>query len=219
LLWAQEIGIEQSRWRKPYIKELDKGTILAWLSLGSSRCAEARYVSARKRADVHPLVFSGAGPIGNAKTYLALQVYREKALRISSQKRNIVYRIHTPISVSHQRLLDLLAEKGEDGHGVVDPTQFAFKTASEFVLHAEGKLGRDIRSTPVVDSEGGIRVTWRNGNRQVKLICPAAQSSPVYIYRSSPTGSSVRNQNVTFAALAEQLMWLLDGDQSEQPSK
>jgi len=147
------------------------------------------------------------------------QFLREKASRISRESLVIQPRIHIPISVSIQRLLDLLAEKGKDDHGAVDPTQFAFKTALEFVLYAEHILRRETRSAPVVDSEGGIRITWRHGDRQIKLICPGASSAPIYIYQSSSVGSSVLNQNVTSRTLAGRLSWLLNGDQSEQPSE
>lgn len=127
--------------------------------------------------------------------------------------RTPIDRVVAPISVSHQRLLDLLLEHGNDDYGRIDPTQFAFKTACEFVLRAESMLEWDIRSSPVVDSEGGIRVTWTNGDKQVKLFCPASANASVYIYESSPTGSSVHNQNVTVETLANRLSWLLHGDQ------
>jgi len=127
--------------------------------------------------------------------------------------------LNPPVSISLRRLLNLLQEKGEDDYGVIDPTQFAFKTAIEFVLNAESMLGREIKSSPVVDSEGGIRIAWRIGSRQVKLICPATPDGTIYVYESSPTGSSIYNQNVTFKTLAGRLAWLLHGDQSEQRSE
>lgn len=152
--------------------------------------------------------------------YSFAQFFKEKVSRISRQPWSIQARIHVPISVSIQRLLDLLSERGKDDYGALDPTQFAFKTALEFVLYAEHSLGRETRSAPVVDSEGGIRITWRNGDRQIKLICPAAPSAPIYIYQySSVGGSSVLNQNVTSTTLTGRLSWLLHGDQSEQPPK
>jgi hypothetical protein len=103
-----------------------------------------------------------------------------------------------------------LDEDGEDDYGKIGPSQYAFKTAFQLVANAVINIGRDVPSSPVVDSEGGIRVTWRCGEKIVKLICPANRDSAIYIYHSSPSGNSVRNQNVTAAALAERLAWLYD---------
>ena len=113
-----------------------------------------------------------------------------------------------PVSLS--RLVDLLDEDERDDQYEVGPTQFAFKTAFRLVQQAEAALGEEVSSSPVVDSEGGIRVTWRRGDRQIKLVCPAANNAPLYIYQSSPTGNSLRNQNVTAPVLAERLLWLIN---------
>lgn len=153
------------------------------------------------------------------KRRLSRRPLGKAGLRFNKRFRFVQPPSASTLPVSLQRLLDLLGEKGEDDFGVVDPTQFAFKTAIEFVLNAESTLDRSIKSAPVVDSEGGIRITWRSGDRQVKLICPATPSGAIYVYESSPTGSSVLNQNVTSATLAGRLLWLLHGDESEQPTE
>ena len=114
------------------------------------------------------------------------------------------------IPVSLSRLVDLLDDNGEDDYGVIGPTQFAFKTAFRMIEKAEKIAGGEFSSSPSVDAEGGIRVTWRNGDRQIKLICPSAPDLPMYVYQSSPEGSALRNQNVTVTALAERLSWLVN---------
>lgn len=111
-----------------------------------------------------------------------------------------------PISIS--RLFGLLDENGEDDYGQIGPSQFAFKTAFLLVAHAIALLDEDIPCAPVVDSEGGVRVTWNHYNKQIKLVCPAAKDSPVYIYQSSPAGTSLRDKNVTPSVLADRLSWL-----------
>jgi hypothetical protein len=113
-----------------------------------------------------------------------------------------------PLSV--QRLVSLLDENGEDDYGKIGPSQYAFKSAFRLVANAVVNLGRDLPSSPVVDSEGGIRVTWRSGDKIVKLVCPASKDAPIYIYHSSRSGNSLRNQNVTATVLAERLAWLSD---------
>jgi hypothetical protein len=104
--------------------------------------------------------------------------------------------------------MHLLDEEGEDDHGQVGPSQFAFKTAFYLVFHAISILGQDLPAAPVVDSEGGIRITWNYYNKQIKLVCPANKDAPVYIYQSSPAGNALRNQNLSAAVLADRLSWL-----------
>lgn len=219
-----EREIEQ-RWSRSYAKEPYKRRLQelaqAWSAVESPRAAEVRFYGQagyRKSAEFPALAPSSAEVPTKTKAGFLFRFFKQKISRINRRAPKILAGIYIPIPISLQRLLDLLDENGEDDHGMIGPTQFAFKTASEFVLKAEGMVGWDIKSAPVVDSEGGIRITWRNGNRQVKLICPATAKAPIYIYKSSPTRSSVLNENVSIAALAENLSWLLHGDQSDQPS-
>jgi hypothetical protein len=116
---------------------------------------------------------------------------------------------------SLSRLVDLLDEDAEDDYGRLGPTQYAFKTASRMVKRAELLCGGMLCSSPAVDSEGGIRVSWRQGDRQVKLICPANADGQMYIYHhdASTNDSTVRNQNVTAEALAETLSWMSSREQ------
>ena len=120
-------------------------------------------------------------------------------------------RAAAPLSIL--RLVNLLDGNGdgekEDDYGAIIPSMFAFETAVGFVRDTMKLLGEDVVSSPVVDSQGGIRVTWRRGGRQVKLICPATKEGSLYIYQSSADGNSVQNQNVTAEALAARLSVLI----------
>ena len=113
-----------------------------------------------------------------------------------------------PISLS--RLFSLLDEdeSAEDDDGHQGPTQFAFKTAFFMVAHAISLLDEDLPCAPVLDSEGGIRITWNRYGKQIKLVCPATKDAPMYIYQASPSGNHLRNQNVTASVLADRLSWL-----------
>lgn len=213
-----EPEIEQ-RWSRSYAKEPYKRRLQelaqAWSVAESPRAAEVRFygqVGYRKSAEFPALPLSSAEVPTKTKAGFLFRFFNQKISRINRRAPKILAGIYVPIPISLQRLFDLLDENGEDDHGMIGPTQFAFKTASEFVLKAESMVGRDIKSAPVVDSEGGIRITWRNGNNQVKLVCPATPKAPIYIYRSSSTDSSVHNQNVTVKALADCLSWLVHGD-------
>jgi hypothetical protein len=108
--------------------------------------------------------------------------------------------------------LAALLDDSDEDEGHVGATQYAFKTAFDLIEEAEHLVGGGVASSPVVDSEGGIRVTWRCGNKQVKLVCPATREAPVYMYYASPAGNDLRNQNITAAILAERLAWLTDCD-------
>ncbi len=120
-------------------------------------------------------------------------------------------RAAVPLSIL--RLVNLLDgnEDGEkeDDYGAIIPSMFAFETALGLVRGAIKILGEDVVSSSVVDSQGGIRTTWKRGGRQVKLICPATREAPLYIYQSSDTGNSVQNQNITAEALAARLSVLI----------
>ncbi|HSU59683.1 MAG TPA: hypothetical protein VLI55_10250 [Bryobacteraceae bacterium] len=126
----------------------------------------------------------------------------------SSEAKAAVIPVGTPVSI--QRLIGLLDERGEDDYGQIGPSQLAFKNALTFLLAAISLVGEDIPSSPVVDSEGGIRITWRRGNKQVKLICPATRDAEVYVYYSSPRGNGLSNQGVTPLVLAQRLDWLTE---------
>lgn len=116
--------------------------------------------------------------------------------------------ISPAIPLSIQRMLNLLEEQGEDDFGVIGPTQWAFKNALGRIVNATAIFGEDVPCAPAVDSEGGVRVTWRCGNKQIKLVCPAKSEAAIYLYYSSPEGDHLRNQNVTAAFLADRLAWL-----------
>jgi len=122
------------------------------------------------------------------------------------------------LPVSLWRLLDLLAENGEDDYGAIGPSQLAFLRAFRLVAEALAILGEDFASSPSVDSEGGIRVTWRRGDRQVKLVCPARREASVYIYYAGPAGNGLLNQGVSAPDLAGRLDWLINRECSAAPA-
>ena len=115
--------------------------------------------------------------------------------------------LHLPVSLS--RLVALLDESNLEDYQQAGPSQFAFRTAFLLVAEAVAILEEDLPCAPVVDPEGGIRITWNRYNKQIKLVCPANRDSPIYIYQSSPAGNSLRNQHVTSSVLADRLAWLI----------
>jgi hypothetical protein len=111
--------------------------------------------------------------------------------------------------LSLRRLLDLLAQdETDEDENQAGPSQFAFLTAYNLIQEAEKGACLPLRSSPVVDSEGGIRVTWRHQDRQVKLVCPAKRDGVLYLYWASKDGNGIRNENVTASTLTDRLSWL-----------
>jgi hypothetical protein len=137
----------------------------------------------------------------------ALPLYTENRMTATPRPGPADIIVLRPISI--RRLVALL-DDSDDDEGRVTATQYAFKTAFDLVEEAEHLVGGGLVSSPVVDSEGGIRVTWRRGDKQVKLVCPATREAPVYMYYAFPEGNDLRNQNVTAAVLAERLAWLIN---------
>lgn len=108
------------------------------------------------------------------------------------------------------RLVDLLEGSGEDEYGEVGPTQHAFKSAYRLIDSAEKQIVANTTGSPCVDSLGGIRVTWKLGDREVRLICPATNNDAVYLYHQSEAEHLV-SREVTAKLLADKLLWLLSG--------
>jgi len=109
------------------------------------------------------------------------------------------------------RLLDLLDENGEDDYGLVSPTQHAFKSAFILVRAAQKQMGGvRIVGSASVDSVGGVRVTWNREDREIRLVCPAAQPDQIYIYQQSELSNRAIH-GVTPEVLANKLSWLITG--------
>src|SRR5436309_326525 len=88
----------------------------------------------------------------------------------------------SPVADTLTRLLDLLDEHGNDDYGVIDPTQYAFKSAFKLVRLAQQKMVLRVAGSASVDSLGGIRITWRRNGREIRLVCPASQTEQIYLY-------------------------------------
>ncbi|MGI0085428.1 MAG: hypothetical protein ACREBQ_10135 [Nitrososphaerales archaeon] len=108
------------------------------------------------------------------------------------------------------RLVDLLEDNGEDDYGMLGPTQFAFRSVFKLIRDAQKQTALRVSGSPVVDSLGGIRITWNRSDREIRLVCPASRTEQVYIYQQS----ELRNQaihGVTPDVLADKLSWLVSG--------
>ena len=126
----------------------------------------------------------------------------------ATRRENSAVILRLPVSL--ERLLALLEENGADDYGAIGPAQFAFWRSFKLVADAIAIVGEDFAASPSIDAEGGIRVTWKRGDRTVKLVCPANREQPIYIYYASPQGNILRNEDITASALAGRLFWLIN---------
>ncbi|MGA7952469.1 MAG: hypothetical protein WCA07_03005 [Gloeobacterales cyanobacterium] len=154
-------------------------------------------------------------PIPNypKKDFIAWGNYRSKSADAPSKADNL-YRTATdkqPIQTVQNRLTALYHQEEEECN-ISKPTDHSFNTAWKLVTEASELRGKYFqKATVATDDEGGIRLRWRNPNkdREVRLYCPANTTKKMYIYHEE--GDSYRAEyNVSGRTLAEWLYWLSD---------
>ncbi len=91
----------------------------------------------------------------------------------------------------------------------LEPTKYAYDCARRFMLEAY-KVFQYALLTPhyVPDGEGGIRIEWENGTRELRLICPSSESKSPYLYHEDGDEYGVDEQ-VTDSKLNERLQGLI----------
>ena len=105
------------------------------------------------------------------------------------------------------RLRALLRQEDSDEFGVLKPTDHAFDLATRLVQEASA-LGTTVPKGSVsTDSQGGVRITWFRGDREVELVCPASPDSSPYIYHEAGSEYDL-DEGVSGRALARRLSWL-----------
>jgi len=93
-------------------------------------------------------------------------------------------------------LADLLELEEEDDYGLLKPSQYAFKTAMDWLLDAYVMMGETFpRESTCTDPVGRITVDWtrRDPKRKVRLFCPSTAEQPVDIYHASDANSAVED--------------------------
>jgi hypothetical protein len=119
----------------------------------------------------------------------------------------------SPIAVTLKRLIALLEEDETDEYGILQPSQFAFKRAMEFVIEAYDAIGdRFPKASASTDDQGGIRLTWMklDTEHEVRLVCPAQVGQTAYLYHEFGNDYAVE-RDVTGAILVEWLEWFNQG--------
>lgn len=114
--------------------------------------------------------------------------------------------------ISHRlKLLSGLNELRRDDYDedFLAPTEHAYTSALNFMIAAFESLKYALPIPFYVpDGEGGIRIEWVKGARELRLICPASESREPYLYYEDGDEYAV-DERLTDFVLNERLHWLI----------
>jgi len=112
-------------------------------------------------------------------------------------------------TITVKRILELLDSEAEDDYGVLQPTDYAFKTVINLVLEANEIMGNSFPKAWVLTDEfGGITLEWSNRDKDcvIHLFCPANSDKKAHIYHQKADNYAVDNE-VSSSRLIYWLNW------------
>ena len=113
-------------------------------------------------------------------------------------------RCHDGLVIVLERLYAL--KEDEDDNEL--PTATAYTKICDLLIRANSLMQLDFpRGTPSVEEDRGIRIEWRRGPREVKLVVAPQSGGLEYVYQAENASHSL-DKNVTPAVLAHWLDWL-----------
>ena len=107
----------------------------------------------------------------------------------------------TPFEVTRSRILELYQGDPEE-----HPGPAAFAAAWDILYETRSQVPAFPRGAACSDLEGGIRVEWSCGDRNVSLVIPASGRRKPYIYQGEGDNYSVVETSPT--ELVRRLNWL-----------
>src|SRR5205085_643412 len=119
----------------------------------------------------------------------------------------------TPAGVSglaqtFAELQDVYADDEEHNETFLRPTPAAFASALSVVIQAYLSMGHHFpRASVAADGGGGIRLTWMNGERNVRLVFSARDPASPYLYHEAGSEYDVV-RDVTPPNVEQWLRWL-----------
>jgi hypothetical protein len=123
-------------------------------------------------------------------------------------------RVETGIARVTERLEALRNEEDEDGY-INRPTEHALQITLDLLQSAYPLVGAGL-PRPIItpDGLGGIRIEWRQGGEDIRLVCPAEPTGRLYIYYNlvdeSNPGARGLDENIDHRATAYWLYRLLN---------
>jgi len=111
-----------------------------------------------------------------------------------------------PLSISE--LLEAINALDLDEDEDVKPTEYAKTLARKLLTMAPVGLNAHFsKSRVTVGPSGGLRLSWSNFDKEVRLICGGSYANKTYLYREQGDWTSVSEQKDGYQ-LAEWLRWL-----------
>lgn len=107
---------------------------------------------------------------------------------------------------------DLMSEAEEDEYGPARPTEFAHRFAISLLRRAASLLSSFPAGSACTDVDAGIRITWREGERQVRLVLAPAPDGRSYVYMQDAQHPQITGV-VTYDSVAGVLCWLDRGSE------
>jgi hypothetical protein len=107
---------------------------------------------------------------------------------------------------------DLVAEAEEDEFGPARPTEFARGFAVNLLRRAASLLSSFPAGSACTDVDAGIRITWREGARQVRLVLAPSPDGRSYAYMQDSRRHQITDV-VTYDSVAGLLWWLDRGSE------
>ena len=112
-------------------------------------------------------------------------------------------------SVVLVRLEELLRQEECDEYGQLRPTTYAYQLATSVITEASTDLGPHFpKGSVCTDSQGGIRITWFNADREVELVLPSSRDRGAHVYHGSISEYDVEPYTTSNRALSRWLRWL-----------
>jgi hypothetical protein len=109
------------------------------------------------------------------------------------------------------KLVELSYGDENDDFGRLKPTTYALFTTTLLLMRVARGLPRGVafpHGALSTDSVGGVRIEWRNGGRNVRLVVASNPSNPHYIYYEEGEQFDVITP-VSITHLRERIKWLL----------
>ena len=107
---------------------------------------------------------------------------------------------------------DLMNEPEDDEYGPARPTAFARQLAFELLQRAASLLDAFPVGSASTDTAAGIRLTWRNQTRQLRLVLAPTPEGRSYLYAQAGENHRI-TENIAYDTLAALLMWLNRGSE------
>lgn len=177
-------------------------------------------VSPRGSAGVSPEIDLGPGTSAQFITFKSWPTPEAESVRAipSGELSGLVTAMAGPeYWVTVRRVRELLSEpEADEDDTPTRPTEYAFDIVTGLLKTAAQWLPEDFpRGSASVGDDGGVRVTWSGGAKEVRLVCGGSETDRSYLYFESDDGYGIED-NMSADHLASYLRWLVDGSWSGQ---